>query len=67
MKTVKVEGMMCAHCVAHVKEALEAIPGVRADVDLDSGTAKVESDSPVADEALTQAVVGAGYQVTGIE
>ena len=67
MKTVKVEGMMCAHCVAHVKEALEAIPGVRADVDLDSGTAKVESDGPVADEALTQAVVGAGYQVTGIE
>ena len=66
MKTIHIEGMMCQHCVAHVKTALEAIPGTAAEVDLESGTAKV-SGGALDDAALTKAVVDAGYKVTGIE
>ena len=66
MKTIHIEGMMCQHCVAHVKTALEAIPGTTAEVDLESGTAKV-SGGALDDAALTKAVVDAGYKVTGIE
>ena len=66
-KVIKVEGMMCQHCVAHVKQALEALPGVTADVDLDSGKATVHADSMPDDAALTQAVEQAGYKVVGLE
>ncbi len=66
MKTIHIEGMMCQHCVAHVKTALESIPGTAAEVDLESGTAKV-SGGALDDAALTKAVVDAGYKVTGIE
>ena len=66
MKTIHIDGMMCQHCVAHVKTALEAIPGTAAEVDLESGTAKV-SGGALDDAALTKAVVDAGYKVTGIE
>ena len=55
---------MCAHCVAHVEKALNALPGVTAAVDLDSKTAVVTGDA--SDEALKKAVADAGYQVTGI-
>ena len=66
-KTLQVEGMMCKHCVAHVKEALEALEGVEAaEVDLDAGTAVVTLGSDVADEAMTAAVAEAGFTVTGI-
>ena len=64
-KTVTIEGMMCAHCVAHVEKALTALPGVKATVDLTSGTAVVEGD--VTDEAIRAAVTGAGYTVRGIQ
>ena len=64
-KTVTIEGMMCAHCVAHVEKALAALPGVKATVDLTSGTAVVEGD--VTDEAIRAAVTGAGYTVRGIQ
>ena len=63
-KTLTIEGMMCAHCVAHVEKALNALPGVTAAVDLDSKTAIVTGDA--SDEALKKAVADAGYQVTGI-
>ena len=63
-KTLTIEGMMCAHCVAHVEKALNALPGVTAAVDLDSKTAVVTGDA--SDEALKKAVSDAGYQVTGI-
>ena len=66
MKTIHIEGMMCQHCVAHVKSALEAIPGTSAEVNLENGTAKV-SGGALDDAALTKAVVDAGYKVTGIE
>ena len=62
-KTLKVEGMMCQHCVAHVKKALEGVDGVEeAVVDLDAGTAKALLSADVSDEALVGAVVEAGYE-----
>ena len=64
-KTLKVEGMMCAHCVAHVKGALEGVAGVsEAAVSLDAGTATVTCAADVTDEALVAAVKGAGYEAT---
>ena len=67
-KTVKVEGMMCQHCVAHVKKALEgAAAGCEVVVDLDADTAVVSGASIPDDAALTAAVTDAGYKVVGIE
>ena len=63
-KTVTIEGMMCAHCAAHVEKALNALPGVKATVDLAAGTAAVEGDA--ADDAIRAAVTEAGYTVKGI-
>ncbi len=58
-----VEGMMCQHCVAHVKKALEGVKGVMAvSVDLESKTATVEALSSVSVDVLIAAVVGAGYE-----
>ena len=66
-KTLKIEGMMCGHCEAHVKKALEAVDGVSlAEVSHVSGTAKVTLTKPVADEALKQAVEAADYKVIEI-
>ena len=62
-KTLNVTGMMCQHCVAHVKKALEGVDGVSAvDVNLEAGTATVEVADSVTDEALVAAVVDAGYE-----
>ena len=66
-KTIRVEGMMCMHCVAHVKKALEELPGVTAEVDLDGGRAVVRAEQLPDDGALTSAVTEAGYKVVGIE
>ena len=63
-KTLTIEGMMCAHCAAHVEKALKALPGVTAQVDLAGKTAVVTGSA--GDEALKQAVADAGYQVTDI-
>lgn len=63
-KTLSVEGMMCAHCAAHVEKALNALPGVTAAVDLAGSSAVVTGD--VSDEALKKAVADAGYTVTDI-
>ena len=64
-KIMKIEGMMCPRCVAHVEKALGAIPGITAVVDLDAGTATVTGE--VENEVLTNAVTEAGYTVLGIE
>ncbi len=67
-KTMKIEGMMCGHCEATVKKALEAIEGVAsADVSHESGTAVVTLSAPVEDAALKKAVEDKDYKVTGIE
>lgn len=65
-KTIHIEGMMCAHCVAHVREALEAL-GVEAQVTLEGGTAVVSGAQLPGDEALRAAVTAAGYSVTAID
>ena len=65
-KTLQVEGMMCQHCVAHVKKALEGVEGVEeAVVDLEAGTATAKLAHDVPEEQLAQAVVEAGYEVKG--
>ena len=67
-KTIHIEGMMCAHCEATVKKALEALDGVEsAAVSHEAGTAVVTMTAPVADDALRDAVQAKDYTVTGIE
>ncbi len=67
-KTVKIEGMMCPHCEAHVKKALEALGGVTgAEVSHEKGTAIVSMTESVDNAAITAAVTDAGYTVLGIE
>lgn len=67
VKTLSVEGMMCPHCEARVKKALEEIDGVKsADVSHTTATAKVTLCKDVADKVLCQAVTDAGYEVKGI-
>ena len=68
-KLLLVEGMMCAHCVKHVTDALQAVEGVKsAEVKLGKGkkpgTAEVELSCEVADERLIAAVTEAGYTAT---
>ena len=67
IRKMNVEGMMCPHCEARVKKALEAIDGVKeAVVSHESASAVVTLDSSVSDEELTKAVTDAGYEVKGI-
>ena len=67
-KTLKVEGMMCMHCEARVKKALEAVPGVESAVaDHDAGTAVVTLSAPVEDDVLRAAVEAQDYKVLGVE
>ena len=61
-KTMNIQGMMCPHCVAHVKKALTAIPGVEADVQLANNCAVITMAQPVEDAVLVKAVVDAGYE-----
>ena len=66
-KTIKIEGMMCGHCEATVKKALEALDGViSADVSHDKGTAVVALEKDVADDVLSKAVEDKDFKVTGI-
>ena len=63
-KTLKVEGMMCPHCEAHVKQALEAIPQVDTAVASHTAkTVKVTLNAPVDDAVLAKAIEDAGYKV----
>ena len=67
-KTLKVEGMMCGHCEARVKKALEALPEVdEAVVSHETGTAIVTLNAEVADDVLKKAVEDQDYPVTGIQ
>ena len=65
-KTIKIEGMMCQHCVKAATKALEGVAGVTAvTVSLEDKQSVVEGSAP--DEALPAAIVAAGYEVKGIE
>lgn len=67
MKKMNIEGMMCAHCQAHVEKALNGIDGVKATVDLKNNCANIELDHDVEETVLTKAVEDAGYKVVGFE
>ena len=67
-KTMKIEGMMCGHCEASVKNALEAIDGVSsADVSHESGTAVVTLTADVSNDTLKNAVEAKDYKVLAVE
>ncbi|KZF11100.1 cation-transporting ATPase [Rhodococcus sp. EPR-157] len=64
--TVTVAGMTCGHCVSSVREEIGSIPGVTAvDVDLASGRVDIDSETPIEQAAIAQAVDEAGYQLAG--
>ena len=63
-KVIKVEGMMCMHCVAHVKEALESIKGVeKAEVSLEKNEAIITSKKEINDKVIEKVIDKAGYKV----
>ena len=67
-KTMKIEGMMCCHCEATVKKALEALDGVTsAEVSHENGTAVLELSKDVSDDLLKKTVEDKDYKVTGME
>ena len=67
-KTMKIEGMMCCHCEATVKKALEALDGVTsAEVSHENGTAVLELSGDVSDDLLKKTVEDKDYKVTGME
>ena len=67
-KTMKIEGMMCGHCEATVKKALEALDQVdAAEVSHEAGTAVVTLNSDVSDDVLKKTVEDKDYKVVGIE
>ncbi|MDE6518658.1 MAG: HAD-IC family P-type ATPase, partial [Acetatifactor sp.] len=67
-KTLKIEGMMCGHCEAHVKKALEALEGVsQANVSHEAGTAVITLTADISEDVLKQTVADQGYQVTEIQ
>lgn len=64
---IEIEGMTCKMCKAHVEEALNAIDGVKAKVDLESKIAKINLEKDVADQDLKDCVEKAGYKVVSIK
>lgn len=65
-KTIKIEGMMCAHCEARVKKALEELPEVKsAQVSHEKGSAVVTLEKEISDDKLRQTVEDQGYKVIG--
>jgi len=66
-KFLKIEGMMCNHCVMHVQKALSAVPGVtEVAVSLEEKAAKVKLNQTVSDDAFRAIIEDAGYQLTAI-
>ncbi|MDE5863870.1 MAG: cation transporter [Lachnospiraceae bacterium] len=67
-KTMKIEGMMCGHCEANVKKALEELEGVtEAVVSHEKGTAVVKLSGDIADDLLKKAVEDKDYTVVSVE
>ena len=65
-KTMIIEGMMCQHCKKSVEDALNAIDGVEAKVDLDKKCAAVTLSKDVADQILIDAVTAKDYKVISV-
>ena len=68
VKTViRVEGMMCEHCVMHVRDALSKLPGVKSvEISLQDKTATIKSKKPLANDRLKALIEEAGYKYEGI-
>ena len=67
-KTILIEGMMCEHCEAHVKKALEALPGIEsAQASHKDKEAVIKISSQVPEESIKQAITAAGYDFIGIK
>ena len=64
--TLSIEGMMCMHCQKHATDALNAMEGVTAEVNLEEKKAYVKTDREIADDVFRQAIADAGYEVTEI-
>ena len=65
-KTMQISGMTCAHCAMSVTQTLNQVDGVRAEVNLSSGKAKISYDRKVDDDVLKNAVERIGYRVVSI-
>ena len=66
--TLEIKGMMCPHCEAHVRKALEGMEGVTVDsVSHEAANAVVETAAPVAEDAFRAVIADAGYELTGIK
>jgi copper chaperone CopZ len=63
---LKIEGMMCKHCQAHMEKALQTLEGVESTVDLEAGTATVVSEAEISDDRFKALVDEAGYGLKGI-
>jgi len=64
MKTIKVKGMSCEHCVKAVKKALSEVEGIKdVTVDLSKGEVSFEEQAPVAPEVLKERIKKAGYEL----
>lgn len=66
-KVIKINGMTCGHCKAHVEKALNAIDGVNAEVDLENKLANVSLNKEIEDDILKNAIIDAGYEVVSID
>ena len=66
-KILHIAGMSCGHCSARVEKALNGVPGVSAQVDLEKAQAIVTVQGDVPDQDLVTAVTEAGYEVTDIQ
>ena len=67
-KTMKIEGMMCAHCTGRVEKALAAIDGVdKVEMSLEGKSAALTLSKDVDNQVLTSAVTEAGYEVVSVE
>lgn len=65
-KKIQLEGMSCGHCVAHVKEVLEALENTT-DIQVELGTQSVLVETGATDELIRQAIDDAGYTVVSID
>lgn len=66
-QTLVIEGMMCAHCQAHVSDALNAMEGVTAEVSHEKGTAVVTTEREISKEEYAQVIEGAGYKLVDVQ
>lgn len=65
--TLKIEGMMCEHCKKHVEDALNAMEGVQATVNLEAKSAEVTMEKEISEAEFAEVIEKAGYQLTGVE